>query len=171
MKLPVLFAYLTESHQRRHGPSGYLNYSDFKPWLRDEFVFRCVYCLEREQWYPDRFASFSVDHVIPQSKNKNLVNVYENLVYACTRCNSARQDVTLLDPTKQALGNHLKLGEEGMLEGLTEEGLRLIERLQLNENPALKNRPSASDLSTSPNPSIAFVDWHKRHTHTTEELA
>jgi hypothetical protein len=60
------FAYPFDPHQRRHGPAGYANYEEYKPWLRDEFTFRCVYCLERELWYPDRADSFSVDHVESQ---------------------------------------------------------------------------------------------------------
>lgn len=37
-------------HRRTHGPFGYERYQLFNPWLRDEFVFPCVYCLEREVW-------------------------------------------------------------------------------------------------------------------------
>ena len=59
------FAYAAVPHPRKHGPQGYANYQEYKDWLRDEFVFRCVYCLEREMWYPSRAAAFSVDHVIP----------------------------------------------------------------------------------------------------------
>src|SRR6478672_6755586 len=76
-------------YQRKHGPRGYQSYSDYKPWLRDEFVFRCVYCLEREQWYPNRADAFSVDHIVPQSKSTTRICDYSNLVYACLRCNSA----------------------------------------------------------------------------------
>ena len=50
---PRLFAYPRELHERRHGPLGYLDYGDYRPWLRDEFQFRCVYCLCRERWFPD----------------------------------------------------------------------------------------------------------------------
>jgi hypothetical protein len=57
-------AYPSVPHRRRHEPRGYQDYREFKPWLRDEFTFRCVYCLEREAWYPDRAASFSVEHVL-----------------------------------------------------------------------------------------------------------
>lgn len=55
------FAYPAAPHARRHGPQGYANYPEYKDWLRDEFTFRCVYCREREQWYPSRAAAFSVD--------------------------------------------------------------------------------------------------------------
>jgi hypothetical protein len=140
MTTPTPFAYPDKPHERRHGPRGYNPYDGFKPWLRDEFMFRCVYCFEREVWYPDRAASFSVDHVVPQSENKGLTCEYTNLVYACTRCNSARRDERILDPTAVAFGKHIKLGDDGILIGVTEQGKDLIDLLHLNENPSLKVR-------------------------------
>ena len=44
------FSYPESAHVRKHGPDGYAHYENYRPWLRDEFRFRCVYCLEREQW-------------------------------------------------------------------------------------------------------------------------
>lgn len=133
---------------RRHGPSGYEDYRSFKPWLRDDFTFRCVYCLERELWYPDRSDSFSVDHVLPQSRRPDLVCEYSNMLYACTRCNSARTDLTLLDPTGVAFGDHLTCGDSAELVGLTAEGRVLIDTLGLNEDPALAVRKAVLTLLT-----------------------
>lgn len=45
MNLNDVLAYPANSHERRHGPLGYVDYKSYKPWLRDEFTFRCVYCL------------------------------------------------------------------------------------------------------------------------------
>lgn len=146
MTTPAPFAQSSRPHDRRHGPRGYDPYDGYKSWLRDEFTFRCVYCCERESWYPDRAASFSVDHVIPQSEEAALVCEYGNLVYACTRCNSARRDMRLLDPTAVASGDHIQLGNDGLLVGLTEDGLYLIDLLHLNENPALKVRRKYSRI-------------------------
>ena len=42
------FVYPASPHVRRHGPMGYADHASFRPWLRDEFAFRCVYCLRRE---------------------------------------------------------------------------------------------------------------------------
>lgn len=134
-----LFAY-PPRHERRHGPAGYDQYEAYKPWLRDEFLFRCVYCLERETWYPDGAASLSVDHVIPQSEDAALVCEYTNLVYACTRCNSARQNLRLLDPTTSTFGDHIQASADGLLVGVSDEGLDLIDALSLNDNPALSVR-------------------------------
>ncbi len=36
------FSYPNRPHVRRHGPRGYANYESYRPWLRDEFSFRCV---------------------------------------------------------------------------------------------------------------------------------
>ena len=65
----------------------------------DEFAFRCVSCLERERWYPNGHAGFGVDHVRPkgQAEYEHLICYYPNLVYACNRCNSAKQDRLLVD--------------------------------------------------------------------------
>ena len=89
MSLPEPFAYPIEPHERKHSPIGYAEYTQFKPWLRDEFSFRCVYCLQRETWSRAGMAAFSVDHIIPQSLDTNNLFVcdYSNLLYSCLRCN------------------------------------------------------------------------------------
>jgi len=53
------FVYADRPHVRKHGPAGYTEFPTYKPWLRDEFHFRCVYCLERERWYPSGHAAYS----------------------------------------------------------------------------------------------------------------
>lgn len=79
-------------HLRRHGPSGYANYQSFKSWLRDEFAFRCVYCLCRERWEPNGHRGFSAEHIQPRAVRPDLKGDYDNLLYACVTCNSARQN-------------------------------------------------------------------------------
>jgi len=58
------FRYPDAPHVRRHGPRGYADADGFRPWLRDEFCFRCVYCLQREVWGPVR-AAYELDHLLP----------------------------------------------------------------------------------------------------------
>jgi hypothetical protein len=130
--MPFIFA--TEPHVRKHGPGGYDRYQTYKDWLRDEFNFRCVYCLERERWYPNGQASFGVDHVRPKGNAEyaHLICHYPNLVYACNRCNSAKQDRILIDPCNVAFADHLQIDEEGEIVGLTVEGRRLINILGLD---------------------------------------
>jgi len=80
---------------RRHGPRGYADYRACKPWLRDEFTFRCIYCLTRERWYPSGHEEFGVDHVKPVSAAADLIVDYDNLLYACSSCNRNRQAADL----------------------------------------------------------------------------
>jgi hypothetical protein len=140
MTPPNSFAFAADPHVRKHAPAGYRNYQDHKPWLRDEFEFRYVYCLQREMWSRERHAVFSVDHIIPQADDGTLVCVYGNLVYACLRCNSAKQDVLVLDPTHLGIGRHLRVETDGIVTGLTDEGKFLIELLHLNAGSALGER-------------------------------
>ena len=60
------FAYPAHQHVRRHGPQGYQDPASFRPWLRDEFSFRCVCCLRREAWY--QAVSLEIDHFQPLSQ-------------------------------------------------------------------------------------------------------
>jgi HNH endonuclease len=130
----MLFIYPDRPHVRKHGPAGYTTYPTYKPWLRDEFHFRCVYCLERERWYPSGNAAFGVEHIRSKGDPKyhNLICDYENLLYACNRCNSAKRERMLLDPCVVALADHVRLEADGSLRPLTTEGNRLINLLGLN---------------------------------------
>jgi hypothetical protein len=113
------FTYPTIPHVRRHGPQGYTDYTSYKPWLRDEFAFRCAYCLFRERWFPDGQATFSVDHLIPQIQAAGQVCDYTNMVYTCHRCNSAKAATEIANPCHVAYGNHILVTEDGEVEALS----------------------------------------------------
>ncbi|MRG95537.1 hypothetical protein [Polyangium spumosum] len=59
----------------------------------------------------------TVEHCTPQSVDRNLANVYENLLYACWFCNRARSNTPLhdehgtplLDPTVDAWADHFEV--------------------------------------------------------------
>lgn len=93
-------------------------------------------------WSRERDAVFSVDHVISQSEDPagRLTCDYRNLLYACTRCNSARQNVGTLDPTVVPMAEHLNVEPDGTIVGLTLDGSFLIELLYLNAGPAVAER-------------------------------
>lgn len=131
---PGTLDYPKDPHQRRHGPDGYTMYESYKPWLRDEFAFQCVYCLIRERASREGHKVFGVDHIIPQTANPALVSDYDNLVYSCNRCNSARGTQSgVLDPCKSAYSDHMRVRADGFVEGLTKPGKVHIEVLDLNE--------------------------------------
>jgi hypothetical protein len=135
MTLPRPFDYPDSAHARRHGPAGYEDSESFKDWLRDEFTFRCVYCLFRERWYPSGYRSFSVEHVIPRSEDRGGTSEkdYYNLVYACSRCNAFRVVEKILNPNHEGLHKHLEVDEDGSIRGLTPEGEKTIRILKLND--------------------------------------
>jgi len=128
-----VFQYPRSAVIRRHGPRGYADYASYKPWLRDEFLFRCVYCLSRERWKPEGQDAFSVDHVRPQATHPEQAGDYDNLVYACSSCNSSRRDLPLpLNPAGDALAEHLRIAASGTVEPLTDAGHRLVDLCHLN---------------------------------------
>jgi hypothetical protein len=131
----TLLQYPPTPHLRRHGPRGYANPQRYKPWLRDEFTFRCVYCLCRERWSPDGEDAFSVEHHRPQAVAPTEIGTYENLLYACCRCNAAKRELTgLLNPLEVPLAEHLEIVADGTIRGLTTEGRELIRVCQLDRS-------------------------------------
>lgn len=143
----MIFQYPQHAHVRRHGPRGYADYQAYKPWLRDEFDFRCVYCLWRERWYAAGDAAFSVEHLQSQFAAPELVGEYDNLVYACCRCNSAKSDASqILDPCQTGFGQHLEVLEDGSIHGLTVSGRELIRICRLAEPLLVESRRQLLEL-------------------------
>ena len=135
-----LFDYSAKLHSHRHGPSGYKNYEEYKPWLRDEFRFTCVYCLVRERWQRGGHRHFSVEHIIPRVVDSNRIVDYNNLIYACVDCNSLRQDRAVLDPFSDAFVAHLHIDAEGIITGLTSAGVAHIKILLLDSEELTQYR-------------------------------
>jgi hypothetical protein len=129
----MLFRYAETPHVRRHAPQGYQDYRSYKPWLRDEFHFRCVYCLCRERWFPDGDASFSVDHVRPRRQERGARAGYTQLVYACCQCNAAKQAAAdVLDPWVEPFGRHVQVAADGTIHDRTPQGHALIQICRLD---------------------------------------
>ncbi len=118
---------------RRHGPRGYAEYQFYKPWVRDEFEFRCVYCLWREPWEANGANGFGVEHVQPQATAPEQRLDYDNLVYACNTCNSTRRDVPItIDLVSDSAGQHLQVLGDGTVQSLSPTGQDVIELCRLN---------------------------------------
>lgn len=129
-----IFQYPIEPWSFRHGPYGYSIYEGYRSWVRDEYCFRCVYCLNREEWCNAGHTggAFHIDHVFPKVAYPDLETSYENLVYACTRCNLAKGQVVLPDPRYVLTSESVNFHEDGTLEGTTEDAKRLIMKLGLD---------------------------------------
>jgi hypothetical protein len=125
------FHYPDKPHVRRHGPRGYADYESYRPWLRDEFAFRCVYCLLREQWGRVR-RTFDLDHFRPAACHPHLALTYDNLLYACATCNAAKGVQDVPDPTRVFLHSAVQVNEDGTVQGHTVAARRLIRYLGLD---------------------------------------
>jgi hypothetical protein len=125
------FEYPSEPHVRRHGPGGYSAYESYRAWLRDEFLFRCVYCLHREQW--NGRATFHIDHFIPVTTDSDGICEYTNLLYACGTCNESKKAILgLPDPCRVAFNDCLQIALDGHVRALNKDGEKLRQVLRLD---------------------------------------
>ncbi|MBW3596920.1 MAG: HNH endonuclease, partial [Planctomycetes bacterium] len=127
--------YPTDPHIRRHGPI-YARYESYRPWLRDEFSFRCVYCLKREQWGILR-GTFDIDHFLPQQTAPGRMTDYDNLVYSCAGCNAAKRALVLPDPSQVLVYPNVVVHSDGRIQGRSSEAKAMIEQLDL-DGPAYR---------------------------------
>jgi len=133
------YRYPTQVRSRRHGPAGYKDYGDYRPWVEDEFLFRCVYCLKRQKWA--RTDIWSVDHLIPQADAPELECDYDNLVLACQWCNNRKLADSVPDPVAVAYGNCLRVEDAtGEVRALNPDGEILIRVLKLNGDAQVRTR-------------------------------
>ena len=129
MSPPVL--YPPARHARRHGPQGYADYASYLPWLRDEFSFRCVYCLLRKQWGRVR-GVYAIDHFLPVAHHPAKVTDYDNLLYACATCNAAKGTRAVPDPLVVLTSPAVRVAEDGTVHAGSVEAAQLIELLGLD---------------------------------------
>jgi len=101
----------------------------------------CEYCHADEHW---QFVKFTIDHIIPQSKEKN--NSIENLALACRNCNERRSNlvesadpdsgeiVLIFNPRADLWNDHFMWTDDGVLiVGTTSTGRATIKLLDLND--------------------------------------
>jgi hypothetical protein len=160
---PAPYAYPGNPHVRKHGPSGWSDYRKYRPWLRDEFTFRCVYCLERELWRDMRVA-MPVDHFLPQARAPHLKKTYENLLYLCPNCNLLKGDSLLPDPCEVALGKCLKVHRNGHIAALNGHGELIVEVLELEDERIVAHRRRIigtvlSHAATNPSELILWLGY------------
>lgn len=133
------FRYPSAPHVRRHGPEGYASAEGFRPGLRDEFTFRCVYCLYREQWGRLK-GHFSLDHFLPVSVHPSEERTYDNLLCACAACNLAKGARILPDPTQVLLDGAVRVLADGRIEATTREARRIPRVIGLDDPQEAETR-------------------------------
>jgi hypothetical protein len=126
------FRYPSTRHTRRHGPRGYADYTGFRPWLRDEFSFRCVYCLFREQWGRVN-GIFTIDHFVAVTNDHELESDYDNLLFACVTCNFRKGARVLPDPLAVLTSTAVRVDSDGTIHADAKSAAaQLIELLGLD---------------------------------------
>lgn len=134
------FEYPAEPHKRRHGPGGYRDYESYREWLRDDFTFRCAYCLHRERWSIGGGA-FHIDHFKPVALDPNGKLEYANLIYACATCNTAKSYLQgVPNPCDIAFASCVQINDRGAVEPLNADGEMLVEILHLNSAMNIETR-------------------------------
>lgn len=124
------YTYPPRQHRRRHGPAGYSTYESYRPWLEDEFSFRCIYCLNRKVWSPTNI--WAIDHLISQDEAPELECEYDNLVFACQFCNQQKLSNRVPDPCRVAYGECLRVESSGTVTALNRHGRKLVSVIRLN---------------------------------------
>jgi hypothetical protein len=87
--------------------------------------------LKRERW-GQVTGEFDLDHFGPQRLFPELVAQYENLVYACRRCNSVKLDQQVADPFVIMNSSRIRSMPDGTVRGADAATNRLILALDLN---------------------------------------
>lgn len=115
-----------------------------KMYLRNDFRFECAYCRMREQDTGILCEEyFEKDHFVARNSKSDIdLDSYDNMVYACSKCNGTKSDKgteLLLNPCKDDIylgpNPHVKnLGKNGQYQLIsnTPEGWQYINSLQLN---------------------------------------
>jgi hypothetical protein len=118
---------------------GYLDYASYCPWLRDEFSFRCIYCLLREQWGRVR-GLFDIDHFQPTANRPGRPSEYDNLLYTCATCNATKRALEIPDPLTVLIQANVRVSEDGRIHTASPEAACLIEILALDSDEAVEFR-------------------------------
>lgn len=129
--MTVPFDYPVAPRGRRHGPAGYSDYASYRPWLRDEFQYRCTFCLRREAW-TGVFAEFALDHFEPVALHPADATTYDNLLYVCGPCNCRKGDERVPDPLAALTAEAVTVRPNGAIEARTRSARRIVQVLRLD---------------------------------------
>ena len=72
----------------------YADYTRYRPALRQDFLYRCAYCL-RHEYFLGGEAGCVIDHHRPKGglyARPDLLTVYQNLYWCCHECNGNKGD-------------------------------------------------------------------------------
>lgn len=140
--------------ERQLSPPKYSDYSKFKPHLRIEFLYTCVYCglFEIESASED---NFEVEHYVPQNKCMAMECDYSNLLYSCSTCNGIKsgywptkeqraQGRYILNPCRHDVESHIDKSTSKW-KGKTPEGKWNVKRFFLDSKTLESIRQKRQD--------------------------
>ena len=139
------FDYPPAPHVRRHGPAGYADYASYRPWLRDEFAFRCVFCLRRETW-GTLSGEFAIDHFQPAALRPERATEYDNLLYVCGPCNLRKAAREVPDPLVALTAEAITVRTDGTIDAHTRTARRIARLLQLDARELVEFRAMWIDV-------------------------
>lgn len=124
-------------------------YEAYRPFLRQDFEFRCAYCLRHEFFFGGGEAA-EVDHFRPRHLFPDLENEYPNLYWSCRKCNAIKggkwpseaqteRGLRFLDPCAEESDDHWQTHADGTLTPLTPVGRYTIRQIRLD-------RPTLADF-------------------------
>lgn len=140
-----------------------------KMYLRNDFHFECAYCGMRETDNVSGEEDFEKDHFVARFSDSDMdLDAYDNLVYACRKCNGTKSNQNLslvlnpcLDEIYEGENRHIrKTGVENQyrLQPLTEKGKLFIDSLQLNSRFYRKVRKGQDQNDKLRNQILALLD-------------
>ncbi len=80
------------------------NYKSYKPILETDFYNKCGYCNDHD-YLMGGWREMHIDHFAPIAPFDELKHTYENLVYSCFYCNSAKSNDWVTDLASKPLND------------------------------------------------------------------
>lgn len=155
---------------RREPHPQHKKYKDYKCYLREDFVYRCVYCTIHENEFGGP-RSYHVEHFRPKGVERfaHLITDYGNLLYACQVCNPFKGDAWpsdnpiedgkgFIDPCEYDYDEHFRLADGDELVGLSGVGRYMVERLHLNRMQLIKLRRKRQGDEVAQQEALALID-------------
>jgi hypothetical protein len=126
-------------------------YGKYRPYVREDFLSRCAYCMMDEVHYGGKF-NFELDHFKPKKEFGKLVCRFTNLYYCCNKCNRTKSGkwpspeaeaagYRFLDPcSENPYKKDLRELQDYSLSGHTNAGCFTIKALDLNRDELITYR-------------------------------
>ena len=117
-------------------------YRSFVPFVREDFLRQCAFCLFSELFAGGE-ENFELDHFRPKHRFPELLNDFYNLYYSCHPCNHMKRDcwpppaleakgICFVDLCNEDFASHFTVERDGTWNGLTNPANYTIDKLNLN---------------------------------------